>query len=214
MGLLLSLARKIPDADRSTKAGGWDRKGCMGVELDGKTICICGFGRIGSRVAIRARAFGMKVVVYDPFVPKDSPTLSASRATVSVRLLDAMSGADFVTTHTPLTEATRGMFNQKAFAAMEPGAYFINTSRGGVVNEADLLNALQSGHLAGAALDVREMEPPKSTCGFEDLNNVILLPHIGAATIEAQTRTFETVAADFDRLLRGIPAVNFVMFFP
>lgn len=212
MGLMLALARKIPEADRSTKAGGWDRKGCMGVELDGKTICICGFGRIGHRVEIRARAFGMKVVVFDPFIPKDSPVLATSQATVCERLQDALTGADFVTTHTPMTEATRGMFNMETFAAMKQGAYFVNTSRGGVVNEEDLLKALQSGHLAGAALDVRDEEPPKSTCGLEDLHNVILLPHLGAATIEAQTRTFETVAADLDRLLRGIPAANFINF--
>ena len=212
LGLMLALARKIPEADRSTNAGGWDRKGCMGVELDGKTICICGFGRIGNRVAIRARAFGMKVVVFDPFIPRDSSAFAASQVTVCERLQDALSGADFVTIHTPLTEATRGMFNMEAFAATKQGAYFVNTSRGGIVNEEDLLKALLSGHLAGVALDVREVEPPKSPCGFQDLNNVILLPHIAAATIEAQTRTFETVAADLDRLLRGIPAVNFINF--
>lgn len=212
MGLLLALARRIPEADRTTKSGAWDRKGSMGIELDGKTVAICGFGRIGRLVAARARAFGLKVLVFDPFVREDSPALSDVSAKLCDRLEDALANADFVTTHSPLTPETERMFNRQTFAAMKRGAYFINTSRGGVVNETDLMEALKDGHLAGAALDVREIEPPDSRSGFEELSNVILLPHIGAATIEAQTRTFETVAADLDRILQNQPARNFVNF--
>jgi D-3-phosphoglycerate dehydrogenase len=111
--------------------------------------------------------------------------------------------------HSPLTPGTKHLFNTRTFAAMKLGAFFINTSRGGIMDEAALLAALQSGHLAGAALDVRETEPP-SRSAFEALDNVILTPHSGAFTIEAQTRTFEAVCGDLDRLLRGEPAQNFV----
>jgi D-3-phosphoglycerate dehydrogenase len=212
MGLLLALARKIPLADRSTKAGGWDRKGCTGMELDGKTLAICGFGRIGRLVAARASAFGLRLVIFDPFVKPGSPALKESGAVLCARLEEALAGADFVTAHLPLTPETRHLFNARIFATMKRGASFINTSRGGVVNEADLAEALRSCHLGGAALDVREIEPPLAAAGFETMDNVILAPHIGAATTEAQTRTFDVVAADIDRLLRGEPTINFVNF--
>ncbi len=210
LGLMLALARKIPLADRSTKAGGWDRRGCTGIELDGKTLAICGLGRIGRLVALRARAFGMKLVVFDPFVKAGSPALTESGATLCEKLPEALAVADFVSVHSPLTPETRHLFNAQAFAAMKRGACFINTSRGGVMDETALLAALQSGHLRGAALDVREVEPPASRSAFETLDNVILTPHVGAFTVESQTRTFEAVAMDLDRLLSGQPALNFV----
>lgn len=212
MGLILALARKIPQADRSTKAGGWDRKGCMGIELEGKTLALCGFGRIGRMVAARARAFGMKVCVFDPFVKPDAPEFRDGSVTVAEALEPMLASADFVSVHAPLTSETRQMFGRERFSAMKRGSYFINTSRGGLVDEPALLEALQTGQLAGAALDVREVEPPDAKSGFELMENVILLPHLGAATAEAQTRTFETVAADVDKLLRGQPAENFVNF--
>jgi D-3-phosphoglycerate dehydrogenase len=210
MAFALALARKIPQADRSTKAGGWDRKGCTGVELDGKTFAICGFGRIGRKVALMARGFGMKTVAYDPFVKSDSPFLQETGASWAGTLEEAIAGADFITTHSPLTPETKHMFNAKTFAIMKRGAFFINTSRGGVVNENDLKAALQSGHLGGAALDVREKEPSDGKTGLEQFENVILAPHIGAFTAESQTRTFEAVAGDVDRILAGEPAQNFV----
>jgi D-3-phosphoglycerate dehydrogenase len=210
MAFLLALARKIPQADRSTKAGGWDRKGCTGIELDGKTLAICGFGRIGRKVALLARAFGMKSIVFDPFVKPNSPGLTETGASLATSLAEVLAVADFVTTHSPLTPETKRMFNAAIFAQMKPGAFFINTSRGGVVDESALLESLRNGHLGGAALDVREKEPPTEKLGFEQLENVILAPHIGAFTAEGQTRTFEAVATDIDRLLTGQPAINFV----
>ncbi|HZM06401.1 MAG TPA: hydroxyacid dehydrogenase [Candidatus Saccharimonadales bacterium] len=210
LAFLLALARKIPQADRSTKAGGWDRKGCTGIELEGKTLAICGFGRIGRRVALLARAFGMKSLVFDPFVKPNSPSLAETGASLANTLEEVLAVSDFVTTHSPLTPETRRMFNAAAFTLMKPGAFFINTSRGGVVDEAALLEALRSGHLGGAALDVREKEPPGERTGLEQMDNVILAPHIGAFTAESQTRTFEAVATDVDRLLSGEPAINFV----
>jgi D-3-phosphoglycerate dehydrogenase len=212
LGFMLALARKIPQADRSTKAGGWDRTGGTGVELAGKTTAICGFGRIGRLVAVRAQAFGLVLKVFDPFVPPDSPALRQTGAMLCASLEEALADADFVTAHLPLTAETRHLFNARVFASLKPGAFFINTSRGGVVDESALLAALQNGQLGGAALDVRETEPPTARLGLEEMDNVILAPHLGAATFEAQTRTFDTVAGDIDRILRGEPALHFVNF--
>src|SRR2546430_2222197 len=116
--------------------------------------------------------------------------------------------ADFVTVHSPLTPETRHMFSERTFAATKKGSFFINTSRGGVMDENALLNSLRNGHLAGAALDVREIEPPSSRTEFETMDNVILTPHLGSFTLEAQTRTIEAVCDDLDRLLRGEAAIN------
>ena len=206
LGFILALARKIPQGDRSTKTGGWDRKGCTGIELDGKTLALCGYGRIGRKVAALARAFGMKTLVYDPFIKAGTEIgiqLAAS-------LEEALSAADFISTHSPLTPETKRMFNAKTFAQMKRGAFFINTSRGGVVDESALLTALRNGHLGGAALDVREVEPPTTKLGFEEMENVILAPHIGAFTVESQIRTFEAVAGDMGRILSGASALSYV----
>ncbi len=210
IGLMLALARKIPLADRTTKAGAWDREGCTGRELDGKTLAVCGFGRIGRLVALRARAFGMSVRTFDPFVPANAPALAEAGCELCEHLEEALGAGDLVSVHLPLTDQTRHLFNTRTVAAIKRGAYFINTSRGGVVDERVLLLALQSGHLAGAALDVREIEPPQTRSAFEDLDHVILTPHIGSFTTEAQTRTFEAVCEDLHRVLRGHPAENFV----
>lgn len=210
LGLMLALARKIPAADRSTKAGGWDRKNCTGIELEGKTLAICGLGRIGRMMALRALAFGMRLLVFDPFIKEDSPALAGLHATLCQKLEHALAQADFITVHSPLTPETKHLFNARTFASAKRGAFFINTSRGGVMDEHALLEALQDGQLAGAALDVREIEPPSDKSAFQALDNVILTPHVGAFTTEAQTRTFEAVCEDLDRLLGGEPAINFV----
>ena len=210
LALILALARKIPQGDCSTKAGEWDRKGCTGIELDGKTLGICGFGRIGRMVAARARAFGMRVVVFDPFVKAGSPAMVETGATLCATIEELLGLADFVTVHSPLTPETKHLFNARTLAAMKRGAYLVNTSRGGVVDESALVAALQNGRLAGAALDVREVEPPAERGALEAMPNVILTPHIGAFTVESQTRTFEAVAGDIERLLNGEAAVNFV----
>ncbi|HEY6169823.1 MAG TPA: hydroxyacid dehydrogenase [Verrucomicrobiae bacterium] len=212
IGLMLALARKIAFADRSTKAGGWDRRGCTGVELSGKTLAIVGFGRIGRLVAARVRAFHMQVAVYDPYLTAEKAGITDSGVAFHPNLEDALAQADFVTVHLPLTPETKHLFGAKKFAATKPGAYFINTSRGGVVDEAALLGALRSGQLAGAALDVRATEPPVEPGPLAALDNVILLPHVGAFTHEAQVRTFEAVCTDLGRVLSGKPAFNAVNF--
>lgn len=209
LGLILALARKIPHADRSTKSGGWDRLGCTGMEIDRKVLTLCGFGRVGRSVAARARAFGMNIVVFDPFVKtkSDDPGVTHVQS-----LKEALGQGDFVSAHLPLTAQTKHLFNAEAFAAMKPGAFFINTSRGGIVDEHALLAALGERRIAGAALDVRETEPPPAPNPFAAFENVILTPHIGAFTIEAQARTFQAVCGDLERVLRGESADNFINF--
>ena len=125
LGLLLALARKIPQADRSTKTGHWDRRGCTGMEIDGKTLLLCGYGRIGRLVAARARAFGLRVMVYDPFVQADAPELRETGATLVMSLPEALAEADFVSAHLPLTPKTGHLFNAQTFAAMKPGAFTV-----------------------------------------------------------------------------------------
>jgi D-3-phosphoglycerate dehydrogenase len=209
IALMLALARKVPAADRTTKAGAWDRKGCTGLELNCKTVAICGFGRIGRLVAKVARSLGMDIVVFDPFVKAGSPALTEVGAKSCRKIETALAQADFVTIHLPLTPGTKRLFNARTFGAMKPGSFFINTSRGGVVDEAALLRVLKRGWLAGAALDVRTTEPPGKTA-FDGMDNVILTPHIGAFTVEAQARTFQAVCQDLDCLLRDRPALNYV----
>jgi phosphoglycerate dehydrogenase-like enzyme len=151
----------------------------------------------------------MKSIAYDPFVKRDSPALAETGATLASSLEEALGAADFISVHSPLTPETKHMFNRALFAKVKPGAGLVNTSRGGVIDESALLEALQSGRLAGAALDVREKEPPV-VGELEKMDNVILAPHIAAFTAEAQARTYEAVAGDIDRLLSGEPAKNFV----
>ena len=180
--MMMALARKIPQAHASMKAGKWDRKSFEGTELRGKTLGIIGMGRIGSEVAKRALVFGMHVLAYDPF-------LSASRAkslqVEVVELDDLYKRADFITVHVPATEQTKGMINKAAMAKMKKGVRLINCARGGIIAEADLAEAIKAGQVAGAAIDVYEPEPPKDI-PVRDLDQVVLTPHLGASTHEAQ----------------------------
>lgn len=199
--LLLAVNRNVIAADRMVRDGGWDRRALVGTELYAKTIGILGFGRIGMRVAIRARAFGMRVLAYDPYLSERSPAVTESGA--SLLDLDAvLQQADVVSCHLPLTPATRGALGAERLARMKPGAVLINTSRGPVIDEAALHQALTRGPLRAAALDVREQEPPGES-PLHALPNVLLAPHIAGWTNEAQTRMVSTVAADVDRVLRG-----------
>lgn len=158
-GLLLALARKIPGADRSVKNGGWERKKYHGFELMGKTLGILGLGKIGFRVALRAKAFGMRLLAHDAYLSSTSLHVTESGATL-VAMDQLLAESDFLSVHLPLTLETRGLLNRQSFSKMKPTAFIINTSRGEVLVEKDLALALQQGQLAGAALDVREKEPP------------------------------------------------------
>ena len=199
--MLMALARKIPQAHASMKAGEWNRKAFQGVELYNKTLGILGMGRIGTEVARRAIAFGMRVLAYDPYL-----TLSRANA-LQVELLeldDVLAGADFITVHMPLSDETKGMLNTAAFAKMKPGARVLNCARGGIINEADLYQAIKSGKVAGAALDVYEVEPPPKEFPLRELPQVIMTPHLGASTEEAQENVgIEVAEAITDYLLNG-----------
>ena len=181
--LLLAVVRRIPAADRSMKAGEWDRKRFNGWELHGKTLGLVGAGRIGGEVARRARAFGMKVIAHDPHL---SGERAAALEIELVPLHDALRRADVVSLHVPLTAATAGMIDAGRIALMKPGAVLVNASRGGVLDENALAAALESGRLAGAALDVFAEEPPPADHPLRRLDTVVLTPHLGAATTEAQ----------------------------
>ena len=210
LGMMLSLARQLPTADRSAKSGEWDRKRFMnGVELYGKTLGVIGMGRIGFLTAMRARAFGMDIICFDPQVSPDSAIITEARAKL-VTLDELLASADIVSCHVPETPKTINLFDYEKFSKMKPGAFFINTSRGKVVDEAGLVKALNEKKLAGAGLDVRATEPPSGPLSTAD--NVILAPHIGAFTVEGQERVVTTVCRDVAAVLRGQPARNFFNF--
>lgn len=208
IGMMLSLARYIPAADADTRKGNWNRQRFIGTELYGKTLGIVGAGKIGYLTARRATAFGMKILAYDPFLSQDNILLSEIQAEL-VELDDLLSRADVVSCHLPSTPQTVGLLNRERFFRMKPGALFINTSRGKVVVESGLLEALKAGIVGGVALDVREKEPPQIG-ELEKLPNVVLLPHIAAFTHEAQDRVTSAICEDVARVLDGKPAVNAV----
>ncbi len=200
--LLLAAARQIVEADDFTRSGQWHRKGTknlMGVDVHGATLGIVGFGRIGQAVARRANAFGMKVLFYDHHAEgKANPDGISAEAVEMDRLL---AEADFVSLHVPLTETTRQLFNKKVFEKMKDGAMLINTARGGVVDQAALCEALESGKLAGAGLDVYETEPLPADSPLVALPNVVLAPHIGSASRQTRERMLSLAA---ENLLAGL----------
>jgi D-3-phosphoglycerate dehydrogenase len=206
IGFMFSLARHISVADRDTHAGNWARQRFMGMELNGKTLGIVGIGRIGFLTALRARALGMHIIAHDNFVSPDAVSVAETRAEL-VSLEELLSRADFVSCHAPLTPETRGMFGYERFCAMKPSAYFLNLARGELVDEAGLARALQEKKLAGAALDVREKEPP-APGPLDAIENVILTPHIAAFTREGQKRVSDAVCADLANVLLGRAAKN------
>ncbi|HEX7530019.1 MAG TPA: phosphoglycerate dehydrogenase, partial [Pyrinomonadaceae bacterium] len=201
LALLVALARNIPQANASVKAAKWERKRFIGAELQGKTLGIIGLGRIGRAVAARARAFGMKIVGHDPFI---APDQARDLEIESASMDEVFSRADFLTVHTPLTSETRGLIGAPAFAKMKKGARIINCARGGLVDESALYQAIKSGTIAGAALDVFEQEPPPPDHPLLGLDEVIVTPHLGASTTEAQEGVAVTVAEQMrDYLLTG-----------
>ena len=209
--LMLALARKIPGADRSVKNGRWERKKYHGNELLGKTLGILGLGKIGARVALRAKAFGMRILAYDAYLSTAHLHFTET-GTYPVSFDQLLSESDFLTVHLPLNEETRGMLNIKIFEKMRSTAFLINTSRGEIVVEKDLAKALTEGKLAGAALDVRDIEPPTAESPLHMLDNVILTPHTAGLTYEAQEKVVDAVAEDVDRVLSGQPALRYVNF--
>ncbi|NMD21759.1 MAG: phosphoglycerate dehydrogenase, partial [Verrucomicrobia bacterium] len=200
--MLMALARRIPQAHMSMASGQWNRKSFQGTELYTKTLGILGLGRIGSEVARRAIAFGMRVIAYDPYL-----TLSRAMALqveVVENVFDLYPQVDFLTVHMPMSDETRGMVDAEAFARMKRGVRVLNCARGGIINEADLRVALESGQVAGAALDVYETEPLPKDSPLRTLPQVILTPHLGASTDEAQDNVgIEVAEAVTEYLLHG-----------
>ncbi len=204
IGMMIGWLRRLPEADRHVRAGGWDRGRFMGGELAGRQLGLVGLGRIGLLVAERARAFGMTIVGYDPCVRADDPRL-AEQQIRWLPLEELLSGSDIVSCHVPLTPQTRGLVDDAFLSRMKPTALLVNTARGEIVDEAALIAALERQRIGGAALDVRGEEPPKPG-RLEEFPNVLLAPHIGAFTHEAQQRVVAAVADDVARVLRGEPA--------
>jgi D-3-phosphoglycerate dehydrogenase len=208
MAMLLALCRNIPEAHASVKRGEWVRSKFMGVELNGKTLGIIGLGRIGTRVTVRAKAFGMNVIAYDPYV---SDAIYDRVAAEKVTLDELLARADVITVHTPLNDETRGMITPAEFAKMKDGVMVLNIARGGIYQEQALADALNSGKVAGAAVDVYVEEPPGKDHPLLNAKNTILSPHIGANTIEAQDRVAVQTAEMVVEALRGsifVSAVN------
>ncbi len=200
IALLFALCRQIPAADRSTQAGKWEKARFMGVELTGKTLGIIGCGNVGAAVAERALGLRMKVIAYDPFL---SPERARDLGVEKVPFETLLARADFITLHTPLSEATRNLIDRRALAMTKPGVRLINCARGGLVVEEDLAAALDSGHVAGAAIDVFAEEPAIESPLF-GRDNVVATPHLGASTSEAQENVALQIAGQMaDFLLTG-----------
>jgi D-3-phosphoglycerate dehydrogenase len=215
ISMLLSLARNIPQANASMKQKKWARKDFMGTELFGKILGVIGFGRIGREVAKRMLSFGMEIVAYDPYAVADTAT--SLGVTITNDLADVYKVADFITLHTPLTDETRNMINTDTFPLMKDGVRIINCARGGLVNEMDLVEAVKSGKVAGAAFDAYLSEPPEEKHPFYDLDQIIMTPHLGASTREAQENVAIDVANQVvDMLLNGCikNAVNYLQVSP
>lgn len=201
LSLMLSLVRELPRADASMKAGKWLKKEFEGRELFGKTLGVIGFGRIGSAVAARAKAFEMKILAYDPLVSAEE---IKKRGGEPVSLDELLTAADMITMHMPLTADSRNLLNAEALAKTKAGVYIVCAARGGVIDEEALLAALNSGHVAGAALDVFANEPPGTT-ELVAHPHVIDSPHIGAQTVEAQARAANDIAEEILNALAGKP---------
>ncbi|HJR81759.1 MAG TPA: hydroxyacid dehydrogenase [Anaerolineales bacterium] len=198
-GLLLALAREIPRADTSMKQGQWLKKELEGVELHGKTLGLIGIGRIGMEVGQRAAVFGMNVIAYDPLISEDD---IVRRGAEPVSLQDLFGWSDFISLHLPLNVQTRDFIGPLAFAQMKDGVRIVCAARGGIIDESALLEALNSGKVAGAALDVFGQEPPGLTETVAH-PRLIATPHIAAQTVEAQSRASEDIAREVLAVLRG-----------
>lgn len=198
---MFSFSRPLTKASDDVKQGNWNRKLFTREEIYGKTLGLIGVGEIGARLASRAKAFGMKVIGYDPFLPPYE--LVCTDIGVSMTSLEAvLSESDYVSLHVPLNDKTRNLINKESLKTMKKTAYIINTARGGIINEDDLYEALKSNTIAGVALDVLSKEPPSGNKLLE-LDNIIVTPHIAGLTEEAQVRTSELVARECTKVLMG-----------
>ena len=206
MALMLAMARNIPQSDASMRKGEWKRSAFVGVEVRDKALGIIGLGKVGSEVARRARAFEMRLIAYDPYVPQE---YARNLGVELVELPKLLAESDIITTHTPLTDSTKALLGKEQFALMKPGVRIINVARGGLVDEALLEEALQSGKVAGAALDVFSSEPPGDLPILKDAKAVVT-PHLGASTAEAQVEVAIQIADQVLAILENKPALHTV----
>jgi D-3-phosphoglycerate dehydrogenase len=206
IAMMLALARQIPPANATTHAGKWLKNKYMGVEITAKTLGIIGCGNIGSIVADRAQGLRMRVVAFDPYLTVER---AAALNVEKVQLDELLQQSDFITLHTPMTDRTRNIIDKDALAQTKPGVRIINCARGGLVHELDLKAAIESGHVAGAALDVFETEPAKENPLF-GMEQVIVTPHLGASTFEAQENVALQVAEQIAAYLNDGAIVNAV----
>jgi D-3-phosphoglycerate dehydrogenase / 2-oxoglutarate reductase len=202
IGLMLSLARHIPAADASLHAGQWQRSRFVGVEVRGKTLGVIGLGQVGGEVARRGRGLDMHVIAHDPFVAEER---ARALGVDLVSFEDLLARADFICVHTTLTQGTRGLIGAEEIATMKPGVRLINTARGGIIDEHALAEAVRAGRVAGAAVDVFVKEPPEDRVLVET-PGIVVTPHLGASTAEAQERVAVDVAEQILRVLEGEPA--------
>ncbi len=202
--MMASLMRNIPQAHQSVKNLEWKRNAFIGTELYGKTLGIVGMGRIGSELAKRAKVFGMNVKVYDPFLTKERAIkLGVSHGSLE----EVLAESDIITVHTPLTPETKGLINEETLSKTKKGVYFLNCARGGIIDEQALAKFIGNGHVAGAAIDVFEVEPPGEHPLFK-FDNVIVTPHLGASTKEAQLNVATQVAKEVRMYFEGKPVLN------
>lgn len=200
MALMFNVARKIAFADRKMREGVWAKKQCMGFELDGKTLGIVGFGRIGYQIGKIAKAMGMNLLLYDPHPNEERAREVGGKF---VGLEELLKESDIVTLHVPLLDSTYHLINEERLKLMKPGAILINAARGPIIDTDALVKALREGWIAGAALDVFEEEPLPKGHPLTELDNVVLTPHIGASTVEAQMRAGVEVAEKVVKVLKG-----------
>jgi D-3-phosphoglycerate dehydrogenase len=204
IAMMMAMSRNIPQANQSMREGKWDRKLFMGVEVRGKTLGVVGLGRIGTEVAKRAQGMEMNILAYDPFISEERATdLGVKLTTVE----DIVSNADYITVHTPLTKDTRNLIDREEFEKAKPGVRIINCARGGIINEEALAEAVASGKVAAAAIDVFTSEPPTGS-PLLDLDNIIVTPHLGASTKEAQVNVAVDVAEQIINFNQGLPVKN------
>jgi len=204
IAMMMSLSRNIPQANQSLKSGKWDRKTFTGVEVRGKTLGVIGLGRIGAEVAARAQGMKMNILAYDPFISEErAGELGVTLTTVD----DIVLNSDYITVHTPLTKDTKNLIDKEQFEKAKTGLRIINCARGGIINEEALAEAVASGKVAGAAIDVFVNEPPLGSPLIEQ-DNIIVTPHLGASTQEAQVNVAVAVAEQIINLSKGLPVQN------
>jgi D-3-phosphoglycerate dehydrogenase len=199
IGHMISLARHLPYSDKTMKEGKWEKKKLMGTELQGKTLGFVGCGRIGAEVVSRVKAFDMKTIAFDPYLPQEVADKIGIELTT---LEDVLKKSDFVSIHALLTDETRGMIGREQLGMMKETAYIVNCARGPIIDEKALVEALENGKIRGAALDVFDKEPPEGS-PLLGAPNVVLTPHLGASTSEAQIKAGMTIAKQVDQVLSG-----------